>query len=59
MTDVFRPHNEPARTIYDAFQEESKSVKAGLSTNGLPSSVKLYGERHAITHSSTGYECRR
>lgn len=24
MTDVFRPHREPARTVYDAFQNEAK-----------------------------------
>jgi len=24
MKDVFRPHQEPARSIYDAFQEEAE-----------------------------------
>lgn len=27
MSDLFRPHHEPARTIYDAFQEEAKKRK--------------------------------
>ncbi len=24
MTDIFRPHTEPARTLYDAFQTEAR-----------------------------------
>jgi hypothetical protein len=27
MSDIFRPSHEPARTIYDAFQDEAKKRK--------------------------------
>ena len=53
--NVFRPHFEPARTVYDAFQREAKKRphKAGnnwivAERNAVWSAARDYAQQHGL-----------
>lgn len=49
MTDVFRPHCDPARTIYDAFQVEASKRK------GVDVDDWILAERKAVWTAARDY----
>ncbi len=54
MTDVFRPRHDPARCIYDAFQEASKdrrcSIEAWIKRERLAvwKAARDYAQQHGL-----------
>jgi hypothetical protein len=47
--DVFRPHSEPARTIYDAFQKEAEK------RDGMDVDDWILAEREAVWKAARDY----
>lgn len=55
MSDIFRPHTEPARTLYDAFQEEAakrkgRSVEEWLDAEmqAVWAAARDYAQQHGL-----------
>jgi hypothetical protein len=49
MSDIFKPRSEPAKTLYEAFQEESKNRK------GRESEEWIFTERMAVWRAAMHY----
>ncbi len=49
MRDVFRPRTEPAKTLYDAFQDEA------TKREGRTVSQWIHEERHAVWRTAVFY----
>lgn len=49
QVDIFRPREEPARTIYDAFEKEAKARK------GKPAKEWILHEREAVHKAACHY----
>ena len=50
--DIFRPHTEPAATLYDAFQEEAKN------RSKYEPKEWILNERKAVWKAAINYSCK-